>query len=103
MHQGKEESRQQDIDADALQRIIDGVQPLAEDVRQERRRTVAGHTAPSAGHVTILRDEHDVDRDEHDAASEREPHAIDRLVDELVPQRQVEEQQAYQEQVRRQQ
>lgn len=30
LHQDKEESRQQDIDTDTLQRIVDGVNPLAE-------------------------------------------------------------------------
>ena len=62
LHQREEKSCEQDVTGYALQRILDRIKFLPDKIAQNRSYAVAGHTAPSAGHITEARNKENVDR-----------------------------------------
>ena len=89
IHEEVEERRDSHIHAYRLQRIVDGILALTDEIRQHHRRAVARYAAPCASHVAVLGHEEHVHRHQHQAACGREPRTVDGLVDELVPEREV--------------
>ena len=63
---------------------------LSDKVGEQHCRGVSGEPSPCACHVAVVRYEDDVYKYEHHASGTREPRAPDGLVDEFVPERQVE-------------
>lgn len=63
---------------------------LSYEVREQHGRAVACKSAPRTGNVAEAGHEYHVDKDEHQAACPGEPGAPDGLVDEFIPERQVE-------------
>ena len=67
-HDGIEECGDEHINANAFQRIINGILFLSHEVGEEHGSGITGEASPGAGHVAVLRHEYDVDREEHEAA-----------------------------------
>ena len=78
------------VEEDAADVIVDRIFALSDDVGEHHRCAVAGNATPCASHVTILRNEDDIDQNENETAGCREPSAVYGLVDELVPEREIE-------------
>ena len=81
--------RQERVDKHVLDGIVDRIVLLTDEIGQQHRHTVAGETAPGAGHVAVFRDQENVDADEDGAADAGEDGAPDGLVGEFVPEGQV--------------
>ena len=73
-----------------LERIVDGILLLAHKIRQHHSRAIACHSAPCTSHIAVLRHEQHIDSHKHHASGGREPSSVDGLVDELIPEREVE-------------
>ena len=90
LYDSEEESGDGDIDTDGAHRIMYGILPLPDNIRERHGRRVAGETSPCARHVAVLGDEDYIDSEEDYAARYREPRSPDGLVYQLVPEGEVE-------------
>ena len=89
-HSHEEDEGEDDVNHDVLHGVVDGVFLLTYEVGEEHCRAIAREASPGAGDVTILRHEDDVDGNQHGATDAREVGSPDGLVDELVPEAEVE-------------
>ena len=90
LHDAVEEEGDEDVDGDAPHGVGDGILALPHHVAQHHGGAVAGEASPGTGHVAVAGNEEDVDGKEYRAAGQGEPGSVDGLVDELVPEGEVE-------------
>src|SRR5574344_886009 len=81
---------QTNVHYDVLEGVLDRVLFLTDYVGQDHRGSVAGETGPGAGHITELRDEHNIHSEQHEASDSGEQRTPKCLVCKLVPERKVE-------------
>ena len=89
-HEPEENDRYEGVDGDVLQWIVDGVVFLSHEIGDDHCCAIASKSCPGARHVAVARHEDKVHGNEHGTADAREPCSPDGLVDELVPEGEVE-------------
>src|SRR3712207_6558933 len=90
IHSEEKNHRQNYVKRDVLQRIINGIILLSEQVTGHHTDTIGRKSGPSTSHVTESGDENHVDKDKHHASQTREISAPNGAVGELIPETQVE-------------
>ena len=67
-HRHKKGCRQEDIDEDALEVVLNRIEPLTHEIAERHRRRIPSKTSPGTSHIAILGNEEDVDSDKHSTA-----------------------------------
>ena len=89
-HSYEEDEGENHIDHHLLHRIVDRILLLTYKVGEKHGCSISSETSPGTGNVTIDRYEDNVDGNQYRTADAREVSSPDGLVDELVPETEVE-------------
>ena len=90
IHRHAQHTSGDDIDGDVLQRVVEGVVLLSHEIGHQHRYTVTCESSPRTGDIAVAWYEDDIHCQQYQTANAREDGSPDGLVDNLIPERQVE-------------